>query len=76
MNLDTPTLGKATQHSGGRTLSGLGLEGDEKHLASLDIGQSWRKGHQDSLGKRMAYWSDRPDTTCPWAVTGRAQRTL
>lgn len=50
---DMPTLGKATQHSRGRTLSGLGLEGDQKHLASSDIGRSWRKGHQDSPGRKM-----------------------
>lgn len=72
---DMLTLGRATLHSGERILSGLGLEGDQEHLASLDLGRSWRKGCHGFPGRRRGECPYGPDSTCSLAVIGRTQRS-
>lgn len=73
---DMLTLGKVTQHSGERTLSGLGLERDQEHLASLDLGRSGRKGCQGSPERRTGRCPHAPDTTSSLTIAGRAQTSF
>lgn len=49
---DMMTLGKATQRSGERDfILGLGLEGDQEHLVSLDLGGKAAKAPWEGNGQ-------------------------